>query len=447
MPALLVALLFSLALVWLGDLRAEPTRAIVLLMAWGLLGLLAHALDLRRHRLDPPGTERLDVRRLRPRQVFVAALAVRALLLASPPSLSDDLYRYIWEGWLVLHGGNPYLQAPAELGLVPELPVRELVNHPGVTSIYPPLALWLFAVLAALSPTALLFKAAMALCDAGVAAALAMALRARGRSTANAWLYAVLPLAAVESAGSGHMEFLALLGMALALAHWSEGRSGLGWAGLGGLVKFLPFVMLPSLRHRQPWLLLLVLALGVASAWPFVAAGPAMLRGLLTYGQHWSFNAGGFALLSGLLAPLGIVAREARLIAVGIGALVVLGSWWKLRDPARVALWVGGAFVLLSPTVHPWYLVWVWVPALLCGVRSWTVLVLLAPLSYAALTTYDPLTRAWQEPAWPAFAQYLPLAAAALAESLWQQMRPGPWSPSPMPSEPSAEPSRSASPI
>ena len=32
-------------------------------------------------------------------------------------------------------------------------------------------------------------------------------------------------------------------------------------------------------------------------------------------------------------------------------------------------------FVLLSPTVHPWYLVWVWLPALLCGVRSWTVLV------------------------------------------------------------------------
>lgn len=446
MPALLVALVFSLTLVWLGDLREEPARAILLMLAWGLLVLGAHGLDLRRHRLDPPGTERLDVRRLRPAQVFGAALLIRAVLLFSPPTLSDDTYRYVWEGWLTLHGGNPYLQPPAELGTAPELALRAQVNHPEVTTIYPPLALGLFALLSAISPSVWLFKAAMALCDAGVAAALATALRARGRSTANAWLYALMPLAAIESAGSGHMEFLALLGLALALAHWSSGRSGIGWAGLGGLVKLMPFVILPALRHRQPWLLAMVVAVGLASAWPFLSAGPAMLDGLLTYGQHWSFNASGFAVLSALLTPFGLAPEQVRLLALAIGAVVVLGSWWTLRDPARVALWVGGAFVLLSPTVHPWYLIWVWLPALLCGVRSWTVLVVLAPLSYAVLATIDPITRAWQEPAWPALAQYLPLAAAALAESLWQQIRPGPWSPSPMPSEPSAAPSRSASP-
>ncbi|NOY24414.1 MAG: hypothetical protein GXP62_00940, partial [Oligoflexia bacterium] len=164
--------------------------------------------------------------------------------------------------------------------------------------------------------------------------------------------------------------------------------------------------------------------LAVGSAWPFRAAGPDLLRGLSTYTEHWSFNASGFAILSWLL-PLD--SSAVRAVAIGIGVLVSLAAWWRLRDPARVALWIGGAFVLLSPTVHPWYLLWVWVPALVCGVRSWTVLVVLAPLSYAALASYDPLTSTWEEPAWPVWAQYLPLAAAALTESLWHLIRPGPW--------------------
>lgn len=432
MPALLTALVFGLALTSRGELHRQPGTAIALLLAWGLLVLVVHALDLRRHRLDPL-RPRLDVRRLRPAQVFLAALLVRALLLPSPPSLSDDIWRYIAEGHAALHGGNPYLDPPAAPGPVPELGIRALVNHPEVPSVYPPLAVWIFALLAAVAPGALLFKAAFALADAGVAASLAAALRARGRSTANAWLYAVFPLPALESAGSGHMDALALLGLALALAHWSQGRSGIGWAGLGGLVKLLPLVLLPTLRHRQPWLLLLVGLVGLAAAGPFLDAGPALLEGLTTYARHWSFNAGGYQVLRALFGLVGLDEAAARAAAAFAGAGVVVGCWWRLRDPARVALWVGGAFVLLSPTVHPWYTLWVWVPALVCGVRSWTVLVLLAPLSYAAWASYDPATRAWQEPAWPAFAIWLPLCLAALAESLWQQVRPGPWSPAPAP--------------
>lgn len=464
MPALLVALACAGALVALGDLRARPAEAIALLVAWGLLVLAMHLLDLRRHALghlgalahrspehEPltrpgPPPWRLDVRRLSPLTVLLAALAVRLPLLASPPTLSDDVYRYAWEGWLTLHGGNPYLTPPAVDPGAMDHPVRLLVNHPEVSTIYPPVALWLFAALAALSPTALVFKAAMGVADALTAAALAGALRARGRSTAGAWLYALMPLGAVEAAGSGHLEAAAVCCLALSLWAWSAGRAGLGFAVAGALLKLLPGVLVPSLWRRRPWLLLLGLGVGLVAALPFREAGPHLLRGLGTYVEHWSFNASGFRALGWLLGPVLEDPRQVRLVALLLGALAVLRSWWTLRDPARVALWVGGAFVLLSPTVHPWYLLWVWVPSLLLGVRSWTVLALLAPLSYAALQSYDPATGTWQEPAWPVWAQYLPLLLAALMESLWHQLRPGPWSPSPLPSPPSPAPSRSASP-
>ncbi|NOY28424.1 MAG: hypothetical protein GXP62_21415, partial [Oligoflexia bacterium] len=174
MPALIVALLCSGALVLLGDLRQSTWLAMALLLGWGLIGLLVFGLDLRRLQRGEDGWGRVDVRRLSPGRVFLAAVLVRVVLLASPPTLSDDIYRYIWEGWLSWQGGTPYATPPAgDFGAL-DHPVRLLVNHPEVSTIYPPLVMWVFAALAAISPfgvgaKVLVFKAAMGLADAGVA--------------------------------------------------------------------------------------------------------------------------------------------------------------------------------------------------------------------------------------------------------------------------------------
>ena len=414
MANLLLALISAAALARLGELRAAPWSAIAVMGIWGVgVGLLPR----------PRGG---------PLAVLAAALAVRALLLPSPPSLSDDLYRYLWEGRLVGLGGNPYLTAPADPSLGADS-IRALVNHPEISSIYPPLSLWIFHLLGRISYGPLVVKVGMGLLDAGIAWTLARILQARGRGLDGAWLYALLPLAAVESAGSGHMEALALLPAMLA---WERGGSGLGWAGLGALMKLLPAVLIGALWRRRPALLIGVLLVGILATWPLREAGPTLLRGLGAYARDWRFNESLFLLYSGLLGPW------ARPAAVGTGALVVA---WALRtrsDPAAVLLWAGGAFVLLSPTVHPWYLLWAWAPALICGVRAWTLLAVLIPLSYAALASYDPTTGAWMEPWWPRWIIYPPFGLALLWEWRSHAIRPGPWAPGPPTS-----PSPSVSPI
>ncbi len=355
--------------------------------------------------------------------VMAAALAVRGVLLASPAGLSDDLFRYLWEGKVSALGGNPYLHAPASEVWAAHAadPIRVLVNHPEVSTIYPPVALWLFAALASLLYDPLVIKAFMGACDAGVAAMLARIGIGRGLGSSAGWLYALHPLGAVESAGSGHLEPVALLCVVLAVRAWDRGGSGLGWAGLGALFKLLPGVLLAVLWRRSPWLLVPLALLGGVAAWPFLDAGDTLLRGLGTYAEHWSFNASLFSLLE--LA----FGEAARPVGVALGALVSLGAVLRFRDPARVMLWVGGAFVLLSPTVHPWYIAWAWVPALILGVRGWTVLATLVPLSYAALASYDPATSAWEEPAWPVWMQYTPFLLALLWEFGRALIRPGPW--------------------
>ncbi len=407
--ALVAALLGALVLVGLGDLRARPGEAVVAMLLWGAAVLALPS---------PRGG---------PRAVFLAAAAVRGLLLFSPPRLSDDLYRYLWEGHVVAAGGNPYLHAPADPVFLDQAadPIRLLVNHPDISTIYPPLALWLFAALDSIAHHPVSIKLFMGLCDAVTAGVLAQVLAGRGRGLRGAWLYALLPLAAVESAGSGHLEAAALLCVVLAIRAWDRGDSGLGWAGLGALLKLLPGALVLALLRRRPALVLLVAALGLLAALPFADAGETVLRGFSTYARHWSFNGSVFPLVSGALGLVG-QADLARPLCVVAGAAVTGTALLRRRDPAEVALWVGGAFVLLSPTVHPWYIAWAWVPALVCGSRAWTVLAGLAPVAYVVLTTVDPATGAWQEAAWPAGLAYGSAALVWIADRVRGLATPGP---------------------
>lgn len=407
MPAIAWALLGAMSIVVLGDLRAHPLPAVAVMLLWG-----AGVLALPRPRLSA-------------RWVFLVALLVRVVLLASPPSLSDDLFRYVWEGTLTAHGGNPYLHAPADPALAhwAHDTHRALVNHPDVPSIYPPLAMGLFSALAAVWADPLPFKLASGLADAGTAWVLARILSDRGRSPSGAWLYALLPLGAVESAGSGHLDPIAVLCLVLAIEAWDRRRTGATWAGLGALLKLLPAVVLVGLlrRPRRTWPGAVVVALlGIAAAWPFVDAGPRLLEGFGAYARHWEFNGSVYPLAAPLLGEL------TRPVLVAVGALVVGWALLRRTDPAELALYAGGAFVLLSPTVHPWYVAWAWVPALICGGRAWTLLAALMPLSYVVLATVDPTTGAWREATWPRLVMYGPFLALA-AHDLWRHTTsPGP---------------------
>src|SRR2546422_7922268 len=47
------------------------------------------------------------------RMVVGLACLFRLTFLFAAPVLSDDLQRYLWDGRVTLHGGNPYLASPA----------------------------------------------------------------------------------------------------------------------------------------------------------------------------------------------------------------------------------------------------------------------------------------------------------------------------------------------
>ncbi len=350
-----------------------------------------------------------------PISIGAAAVGLRLLLLFTEPTLSDDVYRYLWEGKVLAAGLDPFQLAPSDpalVGLRDETWAR--VNHRDVSTIYPPLALGLFEAVARVAPVAQAWKVLAMAADLACLALIAGLARRRGVGAWAATLWALHPLPVLESAGSGHLESLALAPLLAAL--WWAGTRPL-WAGalatLGSLVKLLPLALLAPLWTRGPWRTRVGLALVAAVLWglalaPWLAAGPDLARGFGRYYQAWAFNGSAFVVLAQLLGDPSL----ARVVGVALGAAVAGWALWRRPDPATWLLWACGALVLLSPVVHPWYLLWPLAPALIVGAWPWAVLASTVLLSYLVLGSYDPATSTWVEAWWIPWVEYPPLLVA-----------------------------------
>lgn len=419
---------------WVPSARDVPAPAFLL---WGVAwAAMAAAWALVRRGGRAGGL--LDGRRGRA-VVWAVAVAARLALLPADPHFSDDVYRYLWDGWVGLQGVDPYLHAPDAAALEPlRTAWHGLVNHPSVPTIYPPGAQAVFHGLAALGPSVLLFKAAWTAADLGVGWVLDR-LDRRGPGPARAlllWLWS--PLVIVEVAWSGHLEPLGILPMVAALL-WldrsdaagegatvgdeADGRGraaasagpavGGALLGLGAAVKFAPAAALPALarRHGRRALLAAVLVPAVLLV-PYLDAGGALLSGLGEYAARWEFNAGIFLALRSALGT-----DAARLAGVLVPAAIAVAAAWRGWGVGRALFWCLGGALLLSSTLHPWYLLWVLPFAALRGSPAWILWTGTVFLAYAGLDAYRATGR-WPEPALLRALVHLPFLALLAAGGL-----------------------------
>lgn len=161
------------------------------------------------------------------------------------PRTSDDLWRYLWEGHVVLAGENPWRVSPDSprldpigertTGWVADAPgdrspaIRSLVGHEEIASIYPPTAMGAFALSAASPHPYLAYKLLLlALALAGVV--IVYRVRAStGGGIASAIALGLHPLLVMEGSEGGHLDLLAVPLTLLALAGLDRlRREGLG---------------------------------------------------------------------------------------------------------------------------------------------------------------------------------------------------------------------------
>lgn len=350
--------------------------------------------------------------------ILASTLVFRLYLLPlDPPPLSDDIYRYQWEGRVERAGLNPYTITP----VTPGLERFQDATHPiqtarDIPTIYPPLSEFSFSWVATIAGYKRLFTGL----DLVTVVVLLLVLAARGRPLHRVLTYSWNPTVIVAFAMCGHHDSLAILPLVAASYFIITWRPALAFVfmGLSFLAKFFPAVLLPAFiavvaRERRGYrehpagavvdrgqaTALAGRRFGVTAAWaccvifvavvlagylPYLRAGRSLFAGLSKYAALWEANDSLFRLL--LLA--GNSRGQANLIA-GVALLGLVAHALRQRmEPLRASLFLIAGLLLLSSNAFPWYFTWS-IP-FLCfyPAAPWLLMSVTAVLGYAPVVAY-----------------------------------------------------------
>lgn len=414
----LFALLPYFYALWLGDLREATTPFLIGYSLSFLFYALACILAIRLGDLS--------------RTALVAVIALSAVMLAillfTPPTLSDDMYRYIWDGRVQAQGVSPYLYAPnsPELRSLRDPQIWLSINRKSAVTIYPPLTEMIFALLWRIWPDNVrwfqLVMAAGALLGGLFLLKLFQALQI---PTSRLVIYLWSPLLIYETAHSAHLDGLLL--PLLVAAWWARSRDKDGFSGLllglAAAIKLYPAILFPALwrpRHRHgrwsfPLTFFGVIALSyipylVSSGSKVIGFLPRYLRELFNRPPH-------IRLIQALFKQLELDWRSAT-VWLSFILIIILGLWMLARQDQdstgflNRSAWIIGTYSMLSQNLFSWYMLWLLPLAAIFLFRpgdhpfnawtGWWLFCGLVALSYTFFLD-------WIEVPWSIWAQYLPL--------------------------------------
>lgn len=353
--------------------------------------------------------------RERASRVALGALLILGLaFVVTPPVLSDDVYRFLWEGRLWLEGLNPYHLAPADPALEHlRDDVWAQINNKSLASIYPPLSQVLFALIALLGGGIWTAKL-LALLAHAVTTIVVSRISPDPRAPLALGLN---PLLLSEGALHGHFDLLT--GLALLVAAWGLARHRVVRAAIAICVavglKAVGVVMAP-LFLRRPIALSAVVVVSTLVLFPLAAFRPIAdaASGPVQFAARWRGNESIYAFIEWMSRQ---VLEESAAIAVAratvVGVVLAVGtiSVAKHIAPLRAARIILWTTLLLSPQVHPWYLAWLLPIEIVSGGLAGLV------WSATVLCAYAPLDRWLAEGVWemPIALQIFEYSAVALA--------------------------------
>ena len=405
--------------------------------------------------------------------IWLFAVLFRLIMLLTTPTLSDDIFRYLWDGHLLTHGVNPYLYPVDSPALdTYETVFRTLVNHSWMASPYLPTAQGYFALLTGLiSQNVFAFQLAAVLLDLSTAGLVMDMLIRLKLPAAGVLIYLWHPLLIVEYAQNAHIDALMIFWVVLSFWLIVRGVTGSSHPGrfatgsvlsmaAATLTKGLPLLLVPLFTRRwglkrlfvYGMLTVVILAFfSLEAGWGLF--GPLDGRGVFgairIYISDWNFNGSLYHWLEVIMTgyptsgavpqlitnPQSILYSKLVTNSILLFVIAITAFWiWRNDRPGkqdivtrtrtllRLALVPLTAYFMLSPTVHPWYLAVVipFAPFLSSsgaghskvGRFLWPLLYLSCTAALSYMTYLDPFV--WREFNWVRNVEYIPFYALML---------------------------------
>jgi hypothetical protein len=347
--------------------------------------------------------------------IIALGLILRVLMIFTPPAISVDYFRYLWDGAVLAKGTNPYLYSPSEIISTLKIP-ENLVNlanqprstvskiiFPNLRTPYPLVSQLIFALSYLLHPWSLLiWKLILLLFDLTSLGLLLRLLNKLDLPANRVSIYWLNPILLKEVFNSGHMDVIILpFILAGILLFMNENYYlAITLLGLSVGVKIWPIILLPIFLSHLPskrkafFSLLIFIVLCFLIFYPMYTSRIDRSLGIIAYASNWQYNDSIFQLIlavsNSLLRVFNISQIYGRLLAGILTALIFI-RWsqyvlsLKSKDSMllirKCALIISG-FLLLIPSFFPWYYVWVIPFLVFLPIKSMVLLNSLLPLYY-----------------------------------------------------------------
>ncbi len=344
------------------------------------------------------------------KQLLIAGIVFRIILLFSVPNLSDDVFRFIWDGRLAANGINPFSHLPTEImqmrtvnGITEELFL--LLNSQMHYTIYPPFMQGIFWIAAKLFPLnifeAIVFlKTIIIVFECVTVFLMVKLLKKTSLPQHYSLLYILNPLVITELTGNAHFEGVMIFFMLLAFLLLLKNKwqvSAISFA-LAICTKLVPVLFIPLLVNKLSWKKgLLYAAISLFSTiilFSFIINQNTikhLINSIDLFFRNFEFNASLYYIVRWLgekIIGYNIIAKAGPILSL-ISVLIILFISFKEKIITwqtffNKALFIIAIWYLFATTVHPWYICLPVVLSVFTPYRFAIIWSFTAILSYAA---------------------------------------------------------------
>lgn len=352
------------------------------------------------------------------------AIISRLVFLLAIPNLSQDFYRFIWDGRMILQGFNPYLYTPASFIALGEYPISQaqqlVVGMQALNashySNYPPINQLLFTLANLFTSSSILgsvigLRLIIIAADIGTLYFGAKLLKRLGLSQNKIFWYILNPFIIIELTGNLHFEgvMLFFLILSLYLLHKNKWQWAAVVFALSISTKLVPLLFLPLFvkwfRVKEDHtkidfkkLIYFYIIIGVSTLLLFTPF--FSMEFVNNYSKTVGLWFGDFE----FNASIYYIAREFGYLITGYNQIAIIGkilpiiiftSIWYIAltrqnqnfiTLIKSMLIAFTVYLLLSTTVHPWYIASILLLSIFTNYKYpliWSFIIIISYLAYA----------------------------------------------------------------
>jgi hypothetical protein len=315
---------------------------------------------------------------------WFTVLMSKVIWCASIPMLSDDYFRFLWDGILIDNDINPFLHPPsyyienlAENPFIDQTLYYSL-NSPHYYSVYPPICQVVFWFSASIGKTGnwfvniLIIRICLIVVESIGLIYLSKLLKKLKKPTSWVFWYALNPLIIIEITGNLHFEGLMLgfLIIAFYLLTKDKYYQSTLFFTFSVCTKLLPLILLPfivkqlGVRKGIKYISLVGLFCLLLFI-PFLSYEMLLnlSDSLSLYFQKFEFNASIYYIFRGIgywfsgYNMINVIGFILPVFSLAIIIFLIIKSTAKnWSEIVELSLFVWVLYILFSTTVHPWYI-------------------------------------------------------------------------------------------